>query len=72
LVLCHGDDARVCWAGYFAGERFEFTLRLHMRGDAFRRDVWDQPVQIPYGETASYGDIARRLRLAEDKMKTKK
>ena len=48
---------------YFAGERLEFTLRLWMRGDAFQRDVWEQLAQIPYGETVSYGDIARRLGL---------
>jgi methylated-DNA-[protein]-cysteine S-methyltransferase len=48
---------------YFAGERLAFTLRLWMRGDAFQRDVWEQLAQIPYGETVSYGDIARRLGL---------
>jgi methylated-DNA-[protein]-cysteine S-methyltransferase len=48
---------------YFAGERQGFTLRLWMRGNAFQRDVWEQLVQIPYGETASYGAIARRLGL---------
>ncbi|MFP3617588.1 MGMT family protein, partial [Paraburkholderia sp. SIMBA_050] len=46
---------------YFTGERHAFTVPLRMLGSAFQRDVWDQLVQIPYGETASYGSIARRL-----------
>ncbi len=46
---------------YFAGERQQFTLRLRMLGSPFQRDVWEQLVQIPYGETASYGGIAQRL-----------
>jgi methylated-DNA-[protein]-cysteine S-methyltransferase len=48
---------------YFAGERHAFTVPLRMQGSAFQRDVWDQLLQIPYGETASYGSIARRLGL---------
>ncbi|MEM5371401.1 methylated-DNA--[protein]-cysteine S-methyltransferase [Paraburkholderia azotifigens] len=48
---------------YFAGERFQFALPLRMPGSAFQRDVWEQLVQIPYGETASYGGIAQRLGL---------
>jgi methylated-DNA-[protein]-cysteine S-methyltransferase len=56
-------QAREQLGEYFAGERLVFALRLRMMGNAFQRDVWEQLVRIPYGETASYGDIARRLGL---------
>jgi methylated-DNA-[protein]-cysteine S-methyltransferase len=46
---------------YFAGERSTFDLPLDMRGNPFERRVWDELKQIPYGETASYGEIARRI-----------
>jgi len=46
---------------YFAGERREFELPLDMRGTQFQKDVWDALVGIPFGETRSYGDLARQL-----------
>jgi methylated-DNA-[protein]-cysteine S-methyltransferase len=46
---------------YFARERRVFDLPLAPRGTAFQRRVWTALLDIPYGETASYGDIARRL-----------
>lgn len=46
---------------YFAGERREFDLPLASDGTEFQRKVWSEVRRIPYGETASYGDIARRL-----------
>jgi methylated-DNA-[protein]-cysteine S-methyltransferase len=46
---------------YFAGERTEFDLALRLDGSAFERRVWDQLLAIPYGETLSYGEVARRL-----------
>ena len=46
---------------YFARELKEFDLPLAPAGSAFQRSVWDQLVLIGYGETASYGEIARRL-----------
>jgi methylated-DNA-[protein]-cysteine S-methyltransferase len=46
---------------YFAGERTEFDLPLAHDGTEFQRKVWSELQRIPYGETASYGDIARRL-----------
>jgi methylated-DNA-[protein]-cysteine S-methyltransferase len=47
--------------GYFAGDLTEFDLPLAAEGTEFQQRVWDQLVRIGYGETASYGDIARRL-----------
>ena len=46
---------------YFAGERHEFTLPLAPQGNAFELRVWDALCEIPYGETVSYGEIARRI-----------
>ncbi|MCD6640634.1 MAG: methylated-DNA--[protein]-cysteine S-methyltransferase [Nocardioides sp.] len=46
---------------YFARERREFDLPLAPQGSDFQRRVWEQLARIPYGETASYGQIAGRL-----------
>ncbi len=50
-------------AAYFAGGLREFDLPLAPAGTAFQRSVWEQLRQIRYGETASYGEVARRLGL---------
>jgi methylated-DNA-[protein]-cysteine S-methyltransferase len=46
---------------YFAGERQRFDLRLNARGDDFQPHVWELIGDIPYGQTATYGDLAREL-----------
>lgn len=46
---------------YFAGELREFDLKLDMIGTAFQRRVWEALLTIPYGETRSYGEIARQI-----------
>jgi methylated-DNA-[protein]-cysteine S-methyltransferase len=46
---------------YFAGELVEFDLELAPAGTAFQRAVWDELLAIPYGETRSYGELARNL-----------
>jgi methylated-DNA-[protein]-cysteine S-methyltransferase len=46
---------------YFAGDRKEFTVPLAPTGTPFRLAVWTELTKIPYGSTASYGDIARAL-----------
>lgn len=48
-------------AEYFAGERQEFNIPLHMPGTPFQQQVWAGLRQIPFGETISYGELARRL-----------
>jgi methylated-DNA-[protein]-cysteine S-methyltransferase len=48
-------------AAYFRRDLKEFDLPLTPRGSDFQQRVWDQLVQIGYGETASYGEIAHRL-----------
>ncbi len=46
---------------YFTGREPDFTPPLHPIGSAFRQEVWNILLQIPYGQTTTYGDIARQL-----------
>jgi methylated-DNA-[protein]-cysteine S-methyltransferase len=47
---------------YFAGERLAFDVPLSLdRGSAFARSVWRSLLEIPFGATVSYGELARRL-----------
>jgi O-6-methylguanine DNA methyltransferase len=46
---------------YFAGERRKFTLPLDLRGTPFQLACWNALLEIPYGETRSYADIARAI-----------
>jgi methylated-DNA-[protein]-cysteine S-methyltransferase len=46
---------------YFAGKRREFELPLRMDGTQFQERVWRELTQIPFGETRSYGQLAKRL-----------
>ncbi len=48
-------------AEYFAGERRAFSVPLTPAGSEFQRSVWRALVAIPYGETISYGELARRV-----------
>jgi methylated-DNA-[protein]-cysteine S-methyltransferase len=61
-----GDSRAVAAAAiqleqYFAGERTEFELAVEADGTPFERRVWDEVRSIPYGETATYAEIARRI-----------
>ena len=47
-------------AEYFAGERREFDLPLAPRGTSFQERVWKEIARVPYGETISYGELAKR------------
>ena len=46
---------------YFAGERSTFDIEMNLLGTPFQQRVWSQLCQIPYGETISYGELARRV-----------
>jgi O-6-methylguanine DNA methyltransferase len=46
---------------YLEGKRREFDLALDLRGTAFQRAVWQVMLAIPYGESRSYGDVARAV-----------
>ena len=60
---CHGVLAAVkAQIGeYFAGKRKIFDLPLHLEGPQFHLAVWNALCEIPYGETISYGTLARRI-----------
>ena len=46
---------------YFSGEEPNFTPPLHPSGSSFRQAVWQILLQIPYGQTITYGEIARKV-----------
>lgn len=55
-------DARAQLGEYFDGRRTTFDLPLdRTAGSAFQRQVWDALLDIRYGETISYGELARRI-----------
>lgn len=53
------DEAARQLTEYFAGKRRIFDLPLNPQGTPFQKRVWNALCDIPYGETRSYGDIAR-------------
>ncbi len=46
---------------YFSGEEPKSCIPLHMIGTAFQKEVWALLCTIPYGQTVSYGELAKRL-----------
>ncbi len=46
---------------YFAGKRRHFDLPLDLRGTEFQKRCWNELLRIPYGESRSYGEIARAV-----------
>lgn len=48
-------------AEYFAGRRTGFDVPLNLEGTDFQRRVWTELCAIPYGETISYAELARRV-----------
>jgi methylated-DNA-[protein]-cysteine S-methyltransferase len=46
---------------YFQGKRTAFDLRLHPKGTPFQKAIWKALLDIPYGQTRSYGDIAKAV-----------
>lgn len=56
--------AAVRWLdAYFAGMEPDIYVPLHFTGTPFRRAVWELLLEIPYGETVSYGELAARCAL---------
>ena len=55
------DAVRGQLDAYFAGERETFDVPLALHGTPFQRRVWEQLTRIPFGETISYSELARRL-----------
>jgi methylated-DNA-[protein]-cysteine S-methyltransferase len=59
----HAEPLRECarqLAGYFNGRREPFDLPLQPRGTPFQQRVWQEIARIPYGETITYAELARR------------
>jgi methylated-DNA-[protein]-cysteine S-methyltransferase len=46
---------------YFAGERLQFTCPLDLHGSPFQLSVWHEMLRIPYGETRTYGELAKAI-----------
>jgi len=46
---------------YFAGQRQEFTVQLDFAGTEFQNQVWQALLAIPFGQTRTYGEIARQI-----------
>ena len=46
---------------YFAGKEPAFTPPIHMVGTDFQNEVWEILLEIPYGKTTTYGQIAQRI-----------
>jgi len=55
------ENTRVQLTEYFGGERKIFDLPLLLSGTEFQVSVLEALQEIPYGETASYGDVAKRI-----------
>jgi len=60
------DDAARQLDAYFGGELVSFDLPLDLHGTEFQRRCWLALATIPYGQTVSYGEQARRLGLGPD------
>jgi methylated-DNA-[protein]-cysteine S-methyltransferase len=45
---------------FFMGERISFSLPLNLEGTEFQKRIWREIARIPYGQTISYGELARR------------
>ena len=46
---------------YLCGRLDRFTVPLDLRGTVFQREVWSRVLEIPYGSTRSYSDVARAM-----------
>jgi methylated-DNA-[protein]-cysteine S-methyltransferase len=58
------EDVRAQLAEYFAGRRLAFDVPLAMAGTPFQVRVWRALLDIPYGETITYGELAHAVRPA--------
>src|SRR6476659_2976797 len=61
------DEAARQLTAYFEGDLVTFDLPLELHGTDFQRQCWLALATIPFGQTVSYGEQARRLGLASDK-----
>ncbi len=57
----HFSDVLKQLGEYFAGSRQSFEVKMDPKGTDFQRRVWQELQRIPFGKTASYGEIAQRI-----------
>jgi len=57
----HFADVRHQLKEYFAGRLQKFNVKMNLQGTDFQLRVWKELQEIPYGRTASYGEIAQRI-----------
>ena len=63
-------DAAICWLdAYFAGKRPSWLPKLHLIGTPWQTAVWQHLQRIAYGETTTYGAIAREMAVRTGKEK---
>lgn len=55
------EEAKKQLQEYFLGKREKFDLKLDLIGSDFQKQVWQELLRIPYGETRSYKDIAKKI-----------
>ena len=55
------DEVRRWLDIYFSGREPDFTPPLSLKGTPFQQRVWKELLTIPYGQTVTYGELARRL-----------
>ena len=55
------DETRRWLDIYFSGRKPDFTPTLLLKGTTFQQRVWNSLLAIPYGQTVTYGELARRL-----------
>ena len=55
------DETRRWLDRYFSGRKPDFTPTLLLKGTTFQQRVWKSLLAIPYGQTVTYGELARRL-----------
>lgn len=55
------DRAQMELEDYFAGRRKVFSVPLSIHGTPFQEKIWAELIKIPYGETISYKELARRV-----------
>lgn len=55
------EEAKKWMDIYFTGKNPEFTIPLHFTGTDFQKEVWEILYSIPYGQTTTYGAIAKQL-----------
>ena len=67
MCIRDSSEARRWLDVYFSGREPDFTPPLHPVGSPFRRAVWELLLQIPYGQTTTYGALAQQLAAKQGK-----